>query len=112
MEGCAVIKSKIFKGKDGFTLIELMVAVTILVIVAAGFIGLFTTGFFGVASAGIKSKNITITQENLERKINVGATGNDFLTITFPDSSTVSVNGEIVTRSQDNVTILTFIPHR
>jgi prepilin-type N-terminal cleavage/methylation domain-containing protein len=108
-----MIFQKLIKSQSGFSLVELLVAAVILAIVAAGFIGLYTTGVFGVASAGLRSRNISLTQEELERKINSGTTVEDPLTITFPsDNTTININGEYVVYSNENVTIRAFIPRR
>lgn len=101
-----------FNNRNGFSLVELIVAAAILAIVAASFVGLYTTGFFGVASAGLRSQNISLTQEEMERAIQVGTNTANSLTLTFSDSTTVTVQGEIIEFTNDNVAIRTFLPRK
>lgn len=102
---------KVIGASSGFTLVELLVALAILAIVAASFVGLYTTGVFGIARAGTRSHGINLSQEQLERSIQTGTVSTDIdLTITLPDGEEFEVSGEIKEHTNEDVTLRTFIP--
>jgi len=88
--------------KDGFTLVETVVAMFILSIIAAAYVGLFTTSYGGIFSAGRKSEAIYSAQKDADEKFISGAANNaesiDIILTNTEDSSVESnlkINGEI-----------------
>ncbi len=85
---------KIFKDEYGFTLVEILIAVTILAISVFAFTTLFTGSFTGIFNAGHKSDALFKAQEEMDNIIseNTG-NGEEVLVIVF-DQKTISVSGE------------------
>lgn len=100
------------KKQTGFTLVELLVALMVLTIFLVSFIAMFVNGMFGISSSGQKSSDIFSTQEELEQMISRGTSEATPLTITLPNSSTISVSGEIVIIENGKAKMSTFIPHQ
>jgi len=77
--------------KDGFTLVETVVAMFILSIIAAAYVGLFTTSYGGTFSAGRKSEAIYSAQKDADEKFISGAANNaesiDIILTNTEDSS-------------------------
>lgn len=101
---------KVRNNRAGFTLIEMLIALLVLSIVVAALISMLVNGMFGIVAAGTKSSNMYQTQVKVERAINTGTSQNTPLTITFTDSTFITVPGEIASLQTDDVTISVFIP--
>ena len=76
--------------KNGFTLIELIVAVAILAIVSIGFLTMFTSGFSIISRSGRQTKANYNAQELIEKSINDDSTTDANLTVTTNQSITVT----------------------
>lgn len=89
------IFSKIVKSQKGFTLIEVVVALAILVIIVFSFTIMFTSSFSGIFRAGHKSRALFEAQEEMDNKIagNMNS-GANAITVQF-DQIDVTVDGEI-----------------
>ncbi len=105
------------KAEKGFSLVEVMVAMAVLLIIVIAFSTLFTFAFGGIFSQGRKSEALyEEVQKELEELYETGnSDGTDELVIGFVNaSSTISVTGAIVTEpyTYDDRTnnIYTFIP--
>ncbi len=61
-----VIKMGAFKKQDGFTLVEVIVAVVILLIIAMAFVPLFSTGTINIFSFGHRDKAMALGSEKME----------------------------------------------
>lgn len=104
----------------GFTLIETVVAMTILFIVIAALLNMVSIGIKGVISSGVKSNSIYAAQSDLDNAIsNYNNSGNDTITINFPTS--ITVMGSIITTNelytdangnQRAVPLVTFVPNQ
>lgn len=82
------------KNENGFSLVELLVAMAILMIVVMSFTLLYTTSFTGIFGAGRKSEAIFGAQEDIDNFIAGGtAEEGDNLTIVF-DNKTIIVEGK------------------
>ncbi len=106
------MKQPIFKQDSGFTLVEVLVAISILLIVAAAMAGLFTGSFQGVVSSGERSEALFELQKQAEQDLASADIGSDIIKIEFVD---VSISGRQGTlrRSFSNgkeVVINVFIP--
>ncbi|WP_128425961.1 type II secretion system protein [Gudongella oleilytica] len=110
------IKS-IQKAENGFTLIEVIVAMAIIGIVALSVLSIFTNGFSWITLAGDKSEAGFETQRQTEIVLNQKDSdpSPSNLTITFSsDSSTITALGNVETLSQPirtgSVSITVFQP--
>lgn len=102
----------------GFSLVEVIVALSILLLIVIAFTTLFTFAFGGIFTQGSKSEALyEDVQKELEEKYDQGNPGSaDTLFIDFGDSSiNLNVPGVIVTEQytyEDRTgTIYTFIPN-
>jgi len=85
------------KKQEGFTLVEIIVALAILVIVVFSFTTLYSTTFSGIFRAGDKSKALFEAQDQMDTSISKGfpdVTEDSKLTIDF-DKVTVEVEGKV-----------------
>ena len=104
--------------KDGFTLIETVVAMLILSIIVAAYIALFTTSYGGIFSAGRKSEAIYDAQKVTDNHFANGTTlESDSLTVTFSDTSkNFIVKGKkqetTIQYEEKDITITSFIPKK
>jgi prepilin-type N-terminal cleavage/methylation domain-containing protein len=64
-----------FKKKDGFSLVELLIAIMILGIISLALVPLFSSSFQGIVTAGKKSTALFGYQKNLEEEILENSTG-------------------------------------
>ncbi len=83
------------KHEKGFSLIEVIVAVSILLIIISAFSLLFTNSFSGIFTAGRQSRSLFQAQEEIDNAI-AGGTGNsggDILVVNF-DYRTVEIDGQ------------------
>jgi len=105
-----------FKKEEGFTIIEVLIALTILVIIIFSFTTLYTTSFTGIFRAGDKSEALFDLQEEIDNAIAEGPSS-EFeeatLTIKF-DNEEVTVSGKpkhIVQEYEDrSVDLFYFLP--
>lgn len=100
----------------GFSLVELLIAMVILAVIILSFTALFSSSFSGIFTAGRKSKALFEAQDELEQKIIGGTSLSTLLTVTFSDSSTITIPGELITGDvlyEGNTgAVTTFIPQR
>ena len=106
--------------EKGFTLVEVLVAIFILMIVIFAFTGLFTTSFVGIFSAGNKSNALYGAQADMEENITgYDNTSTDSLVIPF--SSPITLTGKYVTINKTytdssgnsrSVSIITFVANK
>ncbi len=106
------IRQLLYTNQSGFSLVELLIAMVVLVIAVTAFTGMLTSGMSGIARAGEKSTHMYLSQEELEKKISTGTTVGTLLTVTFKDLSSIAIPGETVEFSNGNVSISAFIPRR
>ena len=80
--------------EKGFSLIEVLVALAILMISIFAFTTLFTTSFQGIFRAGHKSEAMFEAQEKIDQAIAAGTnSGADNISIVFNDL-TINLSGE------------------
>ncbi len=90
------------KHENGFSLVEVLIAVFILLIIVITFTTLFTSSFRGITSSGSRSETLFGLQENIESDIK--APGADYignLNILFTEGDGVSIPGEHRSFRQD-----------
>lgn len=101
---------------NGFTLVEVLIALTILFIISSAFLALFVNSYEGITTSGMKNKELYQIQEKLEQAI---ASGDSFeekeLIISFPDiEQPIKVLGSIqrekVIIGDKKLAISVFIP--
>jgi len=101
--------------EKGFTLVEVLIAVFILLIIVIAFTTLFTSSFQGITSSGSRSETLFGLQENIEGDINdPGAEFIGNVSIEFTEGDGVSISGEHrafkqVTDDQKEVVIDVFV---
>ncbi len=110
--------SSLVKTNHGFTLVEIIVAVAVLLIVIFAFTTLFTSAFGGIFTQGRKSEALyDEAQQELEQLYEQGASGAEILSITFDEdpAKVVNVTGRVENQAYnyDNKTgvIDAFIPN-
>lgn len=90
------------KKKAGYTLIEVIIALGILGILAAGFLPVFFSAYLQIINSGHRSNELNNAQDLSESQIMEGATvTSDSISFIFTDSSgnnpvTVQISGEYV----------------
>lgn len=108
-----MFKSKIFNYKNqflvdskGFTLVEVLVAMSILMLVVFAYTALFTSSFEGIFRAGEKSEGLFLAQKNIENLVAIREAGTgQVLDINFPNTAEYEIWG----RKQEVETLVTFI---
>lgn len=106
---------KLFYDK-GFTLIEVLVALSILLIISIAFLTLFASSYSDIAVSGMKNKGLYEVQQMIEQTISSGTpNGDKELIISFPGvPQPVKVSGSIqseeVTVRDKNISISVFVP--
>ncbi len=108
---------KILCNEKGFTLVEVLIAVFILLIIVIAFTTLFTSSFRGITSSGSRSETLFSLQEDIERNIDdAGAEfiGNVNIEFTDGDGVLIPIPGEHrafkqVTDDQKEVVIDVFV---
>ena len=90
---------KLFTRDDGFTIVEVLVALAILMIIIFSFTLLFTSSFSGIARAGKVSEELFRAQKDMDNKIVEADVSEDVyeIEIIFPGESLdpVTVDGRI-----------------
>lgn len=99
---------------EGFTLVEIILAIAIFSIIAVVFSGSFFSSFDSVEESKTQTKNLYESQSNLEKKIAEITNknkGKDEITIKFDDKDieNKTVSGYIIKDKTTNV--ITFIPN-
>ena len=110
--------SVLIRSNRGFSLVEIIVAMTVLLIVIFAFSTIFTFAFGGIFSQGRKSEALYEVQKDLEALYEAQESGDgNTLEIRFDSADDVSVDGEEVeqnyTYEEDKTGIIyTFIPNK
>lgn len=113
-------KQKDLHHEDGFTLIEIIVALAIFGIICVVFLNMFSLGYKGVFLSGDKNKASYITQKAVEnylanpvalpdpvtKSINPSS-----MTITFPSGVLDSIEGNIVKFQYTDADLTVFMPN-
>lgn len=98
--------------KSGFTLIEVILALAIIAILAAGFLPVFMSAYLQIIDAGKRSKELNISQDLSESLImQTPSNKSDELNFEFVDingqnAKTIIITGELV----ENGSLQVFIP--
>ncbi|MGI6168749.1 MAG: PulJ/GspJ family protein [Christensenellales bacterium] len=111
---------KKLRSNRGMTLIEILLALSILVVVFALTVSIFPNSIYSMFNQGYKTQSVYSAQENLDKRLANDATGHVLetagtISITFQDSSaevisTNSIQGTIIQSTDTNgVSLETFI---
>lgn len=106
---------KNFNQQGGFTLVEVLVAIAVLMIVIFSFTLLFTSSFTWIFNAGDKGEALFKAQELMENKIAEGpnGSGGEPLSISFGEKQ-ILITGEtkVIEHQYDdrNITLYYFYP--
>lgn len=99
---------RLYYNQKGFTLIEIILTITMLGILTIGLLSLFLYGYKYITMAGEKSKTVFENQEDTEDLIaQQGSSGSNLtIAITFPGASAVNVSGVQTTEGS----LINFLP--
>ena len=88
------------KYKEGFTLIEVILSMALLVIISTAFLTMFTSGIVGISNSGKKSVSHYTAQSKIESNINdSGSLSGNVVTLpksislTFPGNPPIVIAG-------------------
>ncbi len=96
MEKCKAVKkiNVIYAGRSGFTLVEVLVAMSLIMLVIFAYTIFFTSSFEGIFKAGEKSERLFTAQEDIENLIGIRDEGSgDVLELTFNESGEYDILG-------------------
>lgn len=117
--GNSLNKTVLLKGGgDGFSLVEILVALSIFFIIVFAFLALYTKSFSDVVYSGNKNKALYRAQQELEELIQSnGSDGEEELEINFlglvrPIRIRGKIEQKTVQYGKENATISLFIPNR
>lgn len=83
------------KNQEGFTIVEVLVALVFLIIIIFAFTNLLATGHSGIFRAGQKSEALFYAQEDIDNQIAGGSgTGSVTHTISFSGIDPIPIAGE------------------
>jgi len=105
-------------GEKGFSLVEILVALTILLIIATAFLSLYTQSYLGIAYSGHKNKALYEAQQEIEELIlSNESDGKDELEIIFPGlEHSIKIRGKVELRNvqygEKSASVAVFIPNR
>lgn len=107
----------ILRTEHGFSLIELLISLVVLLVVITATSSLLNAGYSGVFSVGRKSNTLYTAQKDIENAMFVGTTLNDNpLSITFPGLSPITLQGKIdlkqYTVDNQTVSVTVFLPKK
>jgi len=88
---------KFVKNQEGFTLVEIIVALTILMIFLFSFMTLFTTSITGIFGAGEKTSALFTAQKDMDNAID-GGPNNDEAVVThyvYFDGDPIKIDGKL-----------------
>ena len=87
----------------GFTLVELLVALSILLIISVAFLTLFVNSYWDITRSGIKNRGLYEAQQSIEQAISTDYSGDETeLNISFPGiDDPITIEGVIVTEDVD-----------
>lgn len=83
---------KFLRNKRGITLIEMVIALAIFGLISVSFLGMFTSGFKGVTSAGKYSKAGYVGQKAMENTLGGIPVAEPYVTSSTVSSVPVSMN--------------------
>lgn len=105
---------------NGFALIEMIVAITLITVTLVGFLFMLNGGFSNVFGSAHKSQATYASQDQMERAIagNTQAPGTKFeektMTILFNDELSIQSQGHVIestsTKNGKTSTMTTFVP--
>lgn len=97
--------------KRGYTLVEVILALAILGILAAGLLPVFVSAFMQIVTAGERSETLHEAQNIAENAIYQGVEGNsDQITFTFSNNGSDPFQIELWGEFVENGTVELFIP--
>lgn len=93
----------LYSDHSGFTLVELLVALFILLIISVAFLTLFVNSYGDIMRSGVKNKGLYEAQQSIEQAISAGYSGEEKeLEISFPGiDDPLTIGGVIVTEDVD-----------
>ncbi len=106
------------ESQEGFSLVEILVALSIFFVIAMAFLALYTKSFSDIIYSGNKNKALYRVQQELEDLINCNESdGEDELEINFPGAPRpIRIRGrkeqKTIQLGKEDATINVFIPNR
>lgn len=106
------------KSNKGFSLVELLVSISLLTIMAVAFLPLLTTSYSGIQKSGERNNAINLAQQEIEQRFSKGAEKSDTqITIRFPGVELFKIEGEIIIFNEEygeehSVELDVFIPEK
>lgn len=104
-------------GEQGFTLVEVIVALMVLALVTVAVVQIYNSNFMAIILSGNRTEAVYKVQDSLEQEVAQGPDGRldedlDFLKIIFPGWETpVQIQGWTINKtSDDKVSATVFIP--
>ena len=109
---------KLFYGKKGFTLVELIASIAIISIVTISCLPLFLTSYKNIVTSGSKTKTVFDVQTKIDSAIqNVNSGSTNFtsavaqINIQFSDGNIASIPGKAITVNNALAPLTTFVPN-
>lgn len=105
------------RSNNGFTLTEVLVALSILLIISVAFLTLLTNSYSDIVISGLKNKALHELQSRIEHSVAEGLPSTDKeVIISFPGvENPIKVTGSIIkeemTVNKRKISIAVFIPH-
>lgn len=101
------------KKRQGLTLIEIILSISLLGIIALVILTIFNTGTKNIIKAGDRTEDVLTIQDQIDEKIrNHTDEGESIITISIPEIGEKEIQGSFIRERVDGIEITTFIPNK